>query len=324
MTTLITGGAGFIGSHLVDKLMSRGEEVRVLDNLSAGSLSNIAEWSGARGFEFVKGDLLDVNVISIALRDCDTVYHLAANPEVRSWKATPEDHFKQNIECTYNLLEAIRREGNLSTLAFSSTSTVYGEPSEIPTPETYAPMKPISSYGASKLAAEAMICSYASMYDFKATIFRMANVVGPRTNHGVVYDFIEKLRRDKDELEVLGDGTQSKSYLYVDDCVEGLIAGTEKTKEKVDTLNIGSEDRVNVMNIAKIVTEEMGLEDVEIRLTGGVDGGRGWKGDVKLMQLDMSRLRSYGWEPRYSSAEAVRLTARSIINELHQVSQEVV
>lgn len=317
MTTLITGGAGFIGSHLVSNLMSRGMEVRVLDNLSAGSLSNIAEWSGAKGFEFVKGDLLDVDVISGALRDCDTVYHLAANPEVRSWKATPEDHFKQNIECTYNLLEAIRKEGGVNTLAFSSTSTVYGEPSEIPTPETYAPMKPISSYGASKLAAEAMICSYASMYDFKATIFRMANVVGPRTNHGVVYDFIEKLRRDKNELEVLGDGSQSKSYLYVDDCVEGLIAGAEKSTEKVDILNIGSEDRVNVLDIAKVVIEEMGLEDVEIRLTGGVDGGRGWKGDVKLMQLDMSQLRSYGWEPRYSSAEAVRLTARSIIEELH-------
>ena len=316
MTTLITGGAGFIGSHLVSKLMSRGGEVRVLDNLSAGSLSNIAEWSGARGFEFVKGDLLDVNVISRALRDCDTVYHLAANPEVRSWKATPEDHFKQNIECTYNLLEVIRKDRGVNTLAFSSTSTVYGEPSEIPTTETYAPMKPISNYGASKLAAEAMICSYASMYGFKATTFRMANVVGPRTNHGVVYDFVEKLRQDKNELEVLGDGSQSKSYLYVDDCVQGLIIGTERSKERVDIMNVGSEDRVDVLDIAKIVSEEMGLEDVEIRLTGGVDGGRGWKGDVKLMQLDMSRLRSYGWEPRYSSAEAVRLTARSIIEEM--------
>jgi len=316
MTTLITGGAGFIGSHLVDHLMSHGEEVRVLDNLSAGSLSNIAEWSGTKGFEFVKGDLLDVNVISRALRDCDTAYHLAANPEVRSWKATPEDHFKQNIECTYNLLEAIRGDGGVGTLVFSSTSTVYGEPREIPTPETYAPMKPISNYGASKLAAEAMICAYASMYDFKTSIFRMANVVGPRTNHGVVYDFIEKLRKDKNELEVLGDGSQSKSYLYIDDCVQGLILRTGVSEEWVDILNIGSEDRVNVLNIARIVTEEMGLEGVEIRLTGGVDGGRGWKGDVKLMQLNMSRLRSYGWEPRYSSAEAVRLTARSIIEKM--------
>ena len=317
MRFLITGGAGFIGSHLVHHLMSQGEEVRVLDNLSAGSPSNIAEWSGAKRFEFVEGDLLDVNVISRALRDCDTVYHLAANPEVRSWKATPEDHFKQNIQCTYNLLEAIRRERGVSTLAFSSTSTVYGEPNEIPTPETYAPMKPISNYGASKLAAEAMICSYASMYDFKTSIFRLANVVGPRTNHGVVYDFIEKLRKDENELEVLGDGSQSKSYLYVDDCVRGLVLGTGVSEEGVDILNIGSEDRVNVLNIARIVIEEMGLEGVEIRLTEGVDGGRGWKGDVKLMQLDMSRLRLYGWEPRYSSAEAIRLTARSIIEELH-------
>ena len=316
MTTLITGGAGFIGSHLVNHLMTRGEEIRVLDNLSAGNLSNIENWLENDRIEFVKGDLLELENMQRPLKDCDTVYHLAANPEVRSWKATPEDHFKQNIECTYNLLEAIRREGGVSTLAFSSTSTVYGEPSEIPTSETYAPLKPISNYGASKLAAEAMICSYASMYDFKATIFRLANVVGPRTNHGVIYDFIEKLRKDKNELEVLGDGSQSKSYLYVDDCVEGLIAGTEGSKENVDILNIGSEDRVNVLNIAKIVTEEMELEDVEIRLTGGVDGGRGWKGDVKLMQLDMSQLRSYGWEPKYSSAEAVRLTARSIIEEL--------
>ena len=240
------------------------------------------------------------------------MYHLAANPEVRSWKASPEDHYRQNIECTYNLLEAIRKQG-ISTLAFSSTSTVYGEPTEIPTPETYAPLKPISNYGASKLAAEAMICSYASMYDFKATIFRLANVVGPRTTHGVTYDFIHKLRKDRNHLEVLGDGSQSKSYLHVDDCIEGL---TTHAHENVDILNIGSQDRVNVLNIAKIVTQEMGLEDVEIRLTGGVDGGRGWKGDVKLMQLDMTRLRSYGWEPKYSSAEAVRLTARFLIEEL--------
>ena len=309
MTTLITGGAGFIGSHLVDHLVACGEDVRVLDNLSAGSLSNIENW--LEDIEFVKGDLLDASHIQSALKNCDTVYHLAANPEVRSWKASPEDHYKQNIESTYNLLEAIRK-GDVATLAFSSTSTVYGEPTEIPTPETYAPLKPISNYGASKLAAEAMICAYASMYDLKATIFRLANVVGPRTDHGVVYDFIHKLRKDRNHLEVLGDGSQSKSYLHVDDCIEGL---TTPAHENVDILNIGSQDRVNVLNIAKIVTQEMGLEDVKIRLTGGVDGGRGWKGDVKLMQLDMYRLRSYGWEPKHSSAEAVRLTARSLIEE---------
>jgi len=150
------------------------------------------------------------------------------------------------------------------------------------------------------------------MYGFRSVVYRMANVVGPRCNHGVVYDFVEKLRRNRKELEVLGDGSQSKSYLHVRDCVEGMITGADKTDEGVEILNIGSEDRVDVLTIAKIVVEEMGLGDVEIKLTGGVDGGRGWKGDVKLMQLDMSRLKALGWEPLFGSAEAIRLTARAL------------
>jgi UDP-glucose 4-epimerase len=313
MTVLVTGGAGFIGSHLVDFFIGRGDEVRAFDNLSAGTLSNIDRRIKDPSFNFSKGDLLKPKEINPAIKGCDVVYHLAANPEVRSWKASPEDHFRQNIEGTYNLLEAIRIQGGVETLVFTSTSTVYGEAKEIPTPETYAPLKPISNYGASKLAAEALICSYAPMYGFRCIIYRMANVVGPRSNHGVVYDFVEKLRRNPMELEVLGDGSQSKSYLYVDDCVEGMVLGAENVTERVEILNIGSEDRVNVMRIAEIVVEEMGLEGVEIELTGGIDGGRGWKGDVKLMQLDMSRLKSLGWRPRMGSEEAVRLTARSFV-----------
>lgn len=313
MTVLVTGGAGFIGSHLVDFFIGRGDEVRAFDNLSAGTLSNIDRLIKDTSFNFSKGDLLRPQEINPAIKGCDVVYHLAANPEVRSWKASPEDHFRQNIEGTYNLLEAIRVQGGVETLVFTSTSTVYGEAEEIPTSETYAPLKPISSYGASKLAAEALICSYASMYGFRCVIYRMANIVGPRSDHGVVYDFVGKLRRNPMELEVLGDGSQSKSYLYVDDCVEGMALGAENATEKVEILNIGSEDRVNVMRIAEIVVEEMGLEGVEIKLTGGIDGGRGWKGDVKLMQLDMSRLKSLGWRPRMGSEEAVRLTARSFV-----------
>jgi UDP-glucose 4-epimerase len=313
MTVLVTGGAGFIGSHIIDFFIGRGEGGRAFDNLSAGGLSNIDRWTKDTSFNFLKGDLLTPQDVNSAIKGCDVVYHLAANPEVRTWKASPEDHFRQNIEGTYNLLEAIRVQGGLETLVFTSTSTVYGEAEEIPTPETYAPLKPISSYGASKLAAEALICSYASLYGFRCVIYRMANVVGPRSNHGVVYDFVGKLRRNPMELEVLGDGSQSKSYLYVDDCVEGMVLGAENATERVEILNIGSEDRVNVMRIAEIVVEEMGLECVEIKLTGGIDGGRGWKGDVKLMQLDMSRLKSLGWRPRMGSEEAVRLTARSFV-----------
>lgn len=313
MRVLVTGGAGFIGGHLVDYLMERGKEVRVLDNLCAGSLSNLGRWLDDPRFDFVRGDLLSHAEVRDAVEGCDVVYHLAANPEVRIWVASPEDHFRQNIEATYSLLEALRGRGDAEVLVFTSSSTVYGEAAVLPTPEDYAPLKPISLYGASKLAAEALVSAYASMYGFRCVIYRMANVVGPRCSHGVIYDFLEKLRMNPRALEVLGDGTQSKSYLYVDDCIEGMILGVERTEGRVEVLNIGSEDRVDVTTIARIVIEEMGLRDVEIKLTGGVEGGRGWKGDVKLMQLDMARLRALGWRPRLSSAEAVREAARALI-----------
>lgn len=312
MTVLVTGGAGFIGSHLVDTLLERGKVVRVFDNMSTGNELYLERWKGNEKCNFIKGDLTKPSEVNYILEGCDTIYHLAANPEVRSWLASPDDQFKQNVEATFNLLEDIRKNGGINLLVFTSTSTVYGEATQIPTPETYAPLKPISNYGASKLAAEAMICSYASMYGFQSVIYRMANIVGPRSGHGVIYDFIEKLRKDPLKLDVLGDGTQSKSYLYVEDCIEGMIYGAETTNEDVEILNIGSEDRVTVLEIARIVIEEMGLEGAEIELTGGVDGGRGWKGDVKLMQLDMSRLKTLGWTPKRSSAEAVRETARHL------------
>jgi len=313
MKALVTGGAGFIGSHLVDQMMENGEKVTVFDDMSAGSMSNLGRWNDSPNIKIIKESLLDPVKVLEAVEGIDVVYHLAANPEVRTSKAGPEDHYKQNVQATYNLLEAIRKRGDINCLAFTSTSTVYGEPNEIPTPETYAPLKPISHYGASKLAAEALMCSYAHMYGFRCVIFRMANVVGPRSNHGVTYDFVNKLKKDPTVLEILGDGTQTKSYLYVNDCVEGMLLGVEKSYYDVEIMNIGSEDRINVLRIGQIVIEEMGLDDVEISLTGGVDGGRGWKGDVKIMQLDMSRLKSLGWRPQKNSSEAIRLTARSII-----------
>jgi len=311
MKILVTGGAGFIGSHLVDRLMETGNQVRVIDNLASGQLGNLDRWMGHPGFEFIEGDLLERESILDALEGCSHVFHLAANPEVQAKKAGPEEHFRQNIEATYSLLEAVAAQGGVELLVFASTSTVYGEPTVLPTPEGYGPTKPISMYGASKLACEALISAYASMYGFKAVIYRLANVVGPRSNHGVIWDFVEKLRGSADELEVLGDGTQSKSYLYIDDCVDGFLRGAESV-EQVVVFNLGSMDRTSVLRIAEIVKEEAGQPEARIRLTGGVDGGRGWKGDVKLMQLDTASLRRLGWAPRYGSEEAVRLTARAV------------
>ncbi len=316
MTILITGGAGFIGSHLVDTFMERGENVRVFDNLSTGSVSNLEGWLENPDFEFVDGDLLNPDSVRKALEGCSVVYHLAANPEVRGSKAHPYDHFRHNIEATFNLLDAARVEGGIGKAVFTSTSTVYGDATVLPTPEDYVPLRPISHYGASKLASEVLINSYAAMYDIQSIIYRMANIVGPRSNHGVTYDFVEKLKKNPRELEVLGDGSQSKSYLHVEDCVEGIILGAEKSGERVEILNIGSGDRVDVLEIANIVIEEMGLSDVEIKLMGGVDGGRGWKGDVKFMQLDVSRLKSLDWAPKFNSAQAVRTTARALVHGL--------
>jgi len=311
MKILVTGGAGFIGSHLVDRLMETGNQVRVIDNLTSGSLGNLDRWVAHPDFEFTEGDLLERDASLEAVDGCSQVFHLAANPEVRANKASSEEHFRQNIEATYSLLEAVALQRCVEILVFASTSTVYGEATVLPTPEEYGPTKPISMYGASKLACEALISAYASMHGFKAVIYRLANVVGPRSNHGVIWDFVWKLRDSPSVLEVLGDGTQSKSYLYIDDCVEGFLRGIESV-DQVAVFNLGSMDRTSVLRIAEIVKKEARLPEAEIRLTGGVDGGRGWRGDVKLMQLDTASLRQLGWAPKYSSEEAVMLTARAV------------
>jgi UDP-glucose 4-epimerase len=313
MVSLVTGGAGFIGSHLVDFLLKSDEPVRILDNLSSGDLTNLSSSLSSSMLKVFQGDVLDREIVLEALKDCDVVFHLAANPEVRSEKASPHEHFKQNIEATYNLLECIREVGGVELFVFASTSTVYGEPSEIPTPESYGPLKPISHYGASKLASEALSMSYASMCEFGCVIYRLANVIGPRSNHGVIYDFVKKLKEAPSRLEVLGDGTQSKSYLYVDDCIAGMMAGLDDIDRDICVYNLGSKDRVDVMSIAKAVIEAMALENVELCTTGGVSGGRGWKGDVKKMQLDMSLLNSRGWRAKLSSMEAISETARNIV-----------
>jgi UDP-glucose 4-epimerase len=225
----------------------------------------------------------------------------------------PEVHFQQNIVATHSLLEHVRKTGTCPTLVFASTSTVYGEPTKVPAPEAYAPLKPISTYGATKLACEALISAYAYTYNFKAVILRLANIVGPRSQHGVIHDFTEKLNTNPNELEILGDGTQTKSYLYIADCIKAIQTVIKTARNQVEIYNVGSEDQISVTKIAEIVAEEMGLRNVRFTYTGGVDGGRGWKGDVKNMLLDASRLRAEGWKPEYSSEQAVIRTVKELI-----------
>ncbi len=311
MKILVTGGAGFIGSHLIDALLERGDEVICFDNFSSGRREFIEHNLGQ--MELVEGDLLNRSDIGKAIKGCDAVFHLAANPDVRSGAGNTKTHFDNNIVATYNLLEEMRENG-VTKIAFTSSSTVYGEASIIPTPENYGPLIPISIYGASKLASEALIASYCHTFDMEAIIYRFANVVGPRSTHGVIYDFINKLKANPEQLEILGDGTQKKSYLYIDDCIDAMLFGFDRMKEKVEIYNIGSEDWTDVRTIADIVSSEMGLRP-EYKFTGGLDG-RGWKGDVKFMRRDISKLKERGWNPRHTSNDAIRMTARWLIKEI--------
>lgn len=309
----MTGGAGFIGSHLVDALMNSGYNVTVIDNLSQGRIENISRWIRESRFKFIEGDVTDLETMIKAVKSSEAVFHLSANPEVRL--GDPVTHFKQNVYAMYVVLEAMRIN-NVKRLVFTSSSTVYGEATILPTPEDYSPLIPISIYGACKLASESLIIGYSKMFGMDSIILRLANVVGSRSRHGVIVDFMRKLYADQRKLEVLGDGEQTKSYIYIKDCIDAVLKSFENI-EGIQIYNVGSEDAINVKTIAKIVIDELGLENVEIIYKGGVDG-RGWPGDVRKMLLHISKIKSIGWKPRYNSSEAVRLAIRELREEIKE------
>ena len=316
-SVFVTGAAGFIGSHLVDRLLSNDMRVVGFDNLSTGKLENLASAAQSSRFRFVKGDLLEAEATAQALADCELVFHLAADPEVREGAQNPAKQFEQNLQATLNLLEVIRKRSSRTKLVFASTSTIYGEATVIPTPEDYGPLLPISTYGATKLGCEGLVAAYSQLLPLHVVSFRFANVVGPRARHGVLYDFIRKLQGDPNRLEVLGDGTQTKSYLHVDDCVSAFLLALNDSfwAHTVEAYNIGSEDQTNVLRIAEIVTKAMGFDDVAIRLMAK-PGERAWPGDVRVMRLDVSKIMRTGWKARRSSDEAIRTAAAELVHEL--------
>jgi UDP-glucose 4-epimerase len=317
-TMLVTGGAGFIGSHLTERLLKEDHRVTVLDNFSNGKIKNIQHLLQNPSMTLIKEDLKKPKKLRQTVNTCDTIFHFAANPEVRLGETDPETHFKENILATFNLLETLRKSENTKTLIFASTSTVYGEATQMPTPENYAPLMPISTYGASKLACEALISSYAHTFNHRALFLRLANIIGPRSNHGVIIDFIKKIMTNPKKLEILGDGQQEKSYMHITDCIEATMHLTRtfsKSTERVDAFNVGSNDKITVAEIAQIVSEEMNTPNIKYAFTGGAEGGRGWKGDVKIMQLSIDKLLKTGWKPKHSSEQAVRLATKALIPE---------
>ena len=305
----ITGAAGFIGSNLADALVGSCE-LLLIDNLSSGRKANLARTLKGPRVRFVKQDLLGAG-LRTALKGTDVVVHLAANPDVKSSAEDPRPTFQENIVGTFRLLEACRRAG-VRGFVLASTSTVYGEAKKVPTPEDYGPLMPISMYGASKLTCEALASGYAHTYGMESVVFRFANVVGRRSTHGIVPDFVRKLKRNPRRLEILGrePGT-SKSYVHIDDAIRGILAGVDRASGPQDVFNVGTEDSIFVKEIAEIVVRELGLLDVSFSWSGGVAGG-GWKGDVRRMVLDTAKLRCAGWRSKYSSAEAVAQAVRDV------------
>jgi UDP-glucose 4-epimerase len=310
MRVLVTGGAGFIGSHLCDRLIERGDEVWCVDNLRLGRRRNIAHLEPLKAFHFVELDLLDRTALTALFDDArfEAVFHLAANSDIAAGAANFRLDLELNQLTTVAVLEEMQAH-NVKRLFFASTSAVFGETDAV-LHEDYAPLQPISFYGASKLAAEAYISVFAHTFGGQAIILRFPNVVGERATHGVIYDFLRKLEADRSKLEVLGDGRQSKPYLYVRDLIDSIMTVWDKTNVPFAVFHAAGIGSTSVREIAEIVVAAAGRADTRIVFTGG---DRGWPGDVPRFRYDISRLQALGWEPQRHSTDAVRYAVERIM-----------
>jgi UDP-glucose 4-epimerase len=301
---LVTGGAGFVGSTLADHLLDLGVEVAILDDFRTGRREFTVD-ALARGAELFEGDVLDDATLTAAMAGADVVFHLQANADVRHGLQDPQRDLRENTIATSNVLEAMRAAG-VRRIVFSSTGSVYGEPDVVPTPETAPFPVQTSLYGASKVAGEGLIAAYAHGFGFSATIFRFVSLLGERYTHGHVIDFYRQLRADPTRLEVLGDGRQEKSYLYVKDCVDAMMTAVEHQDEAAgaEIYNLGTDATVVVDESVALITAHLGLDPV-IQKAGG---RRGWAGDSPLIHLDTTKIRSLGWRPTLTIPEAIART----------------
>ncbi len=315
MRILVTGGAGFIGTHLVRKLLEMGNEVVCVDNFTLGKQENVDCFLSNSSYKFYKLNIEETENFCSALADekFDMVYHLAANSDIQKGGKNPSVDYNDTFMTTYSVLEYMRRTG-IKKLFFASTSAIYGEKTEL-LAEDAGDLHPISYYGGAKYASEGFISSYSYMNDFSTVIFRFPNVIGPNLTHGVIFDFVKKLHNNPNELEILGDGTQTKPYLYVLDLVDAIVAFTqEKEMQKgIEIYNAGVESATSVTRIADIVCEELGYENVDYKYTGG---NVGWKGDVPKFQYDLTKIHNAGWTAHHTSDESVRETAKYIKEHL--------
>jgi UDP-glucose 4-epimerase len=316
VNAFITGGAGFIGSHLVNRLLNseKAERVVVYDNFTSGQRSYLQDLTSDRRLSVIEADLKDAGRVREAMVGCDTIFHLAANPDIAKAITQPDIDFWEGTYLTQNVLEAMRRTG-ATHMFYTSGSGVYGEDSTVDFPESYGPCIPISTYGASKLASESLIAAYCHMFGLVARIFRFANVVGPRQTHGVGYDFIRRLKTDSTRLRILGDGTQKKSYIHIDDVLEAIFIVAANAIKPYEVFNVATDDYITVRQIADLAVAITGLrpEDVRYDFTGG---DRGWKGDVPIVRFDCSKIKALGWRCRHTSTGAVSSALDAMLRKI--------
>lgn len=317
---LVTGGAGFIGSHVTRRLVSDPDaHVVVFDNLCSGSRQHLADVMVDGRVELVVADLKDLESLVAATEGVDHAFHFAANPDIAKAMADPSVDFWEGTYLTQNLLEALRRN-DVGRLTYASGSGVYGDVGERPVVEDM-PLRPVSPYGASKLGCEALIGTYCHMFGLRALALRFANVVGPRQTHGVAYDFIRRLRVNPKQLEIMGDGTQSKSYVHVDDVVDALVGLFPSDHgSALEVYNVATEDYLTVREIADMVADRLGIDAVDY-LFG--DEPRGWKGDVPVVRFDSSRARAGGWTNRRTSREAMLASIDAMIEQVDAAARDV-
>jgi len=308
---LVTGGLGFIGSHLTDRLLEDGWEAVVLDNMLTGRRSNLEHHKGDPHLKVVSGDIRDRKTVLKVSKGCDAVFHLAAHALMRVSQADPGADLDYNLSGTMNVLEAAGAN-EVPDFVFASTSALYGESEVVPTPESYSGTQ-TSFYGASKLAGEAFASAYVQFKPMKFWAFRFGTVLGERCRRGAIWDFEHKLMKNPRELEILGNGKQRKDYLYVKDCVDGIMVGYSKSSRAVNVFNLGLQEQTSVDRLADIVIEEMGLANVKKRYTGGAHG---WIGDNPVVYLSIDKIKRLGWKLKLSPEEAIRLTARWTMKEI--------
>ncbi len=308
---LVFGGAGFIGSHLTERLIAQGASVTVFDNLQTGRLANLEKVSKHPKFRFVEAEVRDRKIVDATVPGHDIVFHFCDDSDIRGAAEHPDSYVQQNVMGLFYVLEAMRKNG-IRTILFPSSTTVFGELANPPASESHGPMIPLNLYGGAKLAAEGLISAWAHTYEFRAVVFRFVGIIGGRMDHGVVHDFVRKLQKDPAQLEILGDGTQQRSFVLVDDCVEAMLFALGKADKNYNLVHIGNVDQISINETAAAIIEVMKLKAVKRNYTGGKVG---WKGDVTSNFIATETLNAWGWKPPHSSREAVSEAARRLAAE---------